>query len=143
MSLFDTDLVTSELHVPLREQFAAELSTMIKKNRFKLLDAKRTHGVDSVLNCIHMYVCQLKMRPKYESMTITGRDPWAIPAGPTGVERTYCTYINGNIFIVIRTGAEYAGRRRNRDEYGSITIVLDENLRETTYRTSAWNSNVW
>lgn len=140
MSLFSTDIVTSEIHVPLRVQFATELSEMIKKNRFRLLDAWKTHGVDSVLNCIHMYVCQLKMRPKYESMTVTGRDPWVISTWPTGVERTYCTYIKGNIFIVIRTGDMYAGKPRNINEYGNITIVLDKNLRETTFRLTEYKS---
>ena len=140
MSLFSTDIVTSEIHVPLRVQFATELSEMIKKNRFRMLDAWKTHGIDSVLNCIHMYVCQLKMRPKYESMTVTGRDPWMISAWPTGVERTYCTYIKGNIFIVIHTGAAYAGRPRNIDEYGNITIVLDKNLRETTFRLTEYHA---
>ncbi len=142
MSLFSTDIVTSEIHVPLRVQFATELSEMIKKNRFRLLDAWKTHGVDSVLNCIHMYVCQLKARPKYESMTITGKDPWMwmISTRPTGVERTYCTYIKGNIYIVIRTGDAYAGRARNINEYGNITIVLDKNLRETTFRLTEYNA---
>ncbi len=140
MGIFDTDLVTSEIHVPLRVRFACELSGMIKKNRFKLLDAWKTHGIDSVLNCIHMYVCQLKMRPKYESMSITGRDPWTFGAFALmmGVERTYCTYIKGNIYIVIRTGHEYAGRPKNPDEYGNITIVLDKNLRETTFRITEY-----
>jgi len=140
MSIFDTDLVTSEIKVPLKNQFAYELSAMIKKNRFKLLDAKRTHGIDSVLNCIHMYVCQLKMRSKYEPMTITGRDPWVLFDPMMGVDRTYCSYIKGNIYIVIRTGAAYAGRPRNPDEYGNITIVLDKNLRETTFRITEYNA---
>lgn len=139
MSLFSTDIVTSEIHVPLRVQFATELSEMIKKNRFRLLDARKTHGIDSVMNCIHMYVCQLKMRPKYESMSVTGRDPWTFDP-MMGVERTYCTYIKGNIFIVIRTGAAYAGRPRNINEYGNITIVLDKNLRETTFRLTEYNA---
>lgn len=133
MSIFDTDLVTSELHVPLREQFAAELSAMIKKNRFKLLDARRTHGLDSVLNCLEMYVGQLKLRPKYESMSITGRAD-GIYRYRTGCARTYCTYIKGNIYISIYTGDAWAGRPCNKDEYGHITIVLDDSLRETTYR---------
>ena len=142
MSLFSTDIVTSEIRVPLRVQFATELSEMIKKNRFKLLDAQKTHGIDSVLNCIHMYVCQLKMRPRYESMTVTGRDSWDLwQLDPMmGVEKTYCTYIKGNIFIVIHTGAAFAGRPRNVDEYGNITIVLDKNLRETTFRLTEYNT---
>ena len=139
MSIFSADIVTSEIHVPLRVQFATELSEMIKKNRFRLLDALKTHGIDSVLNCIHMYVCQLKMRPKYESMTVTGKDPWLLDPS-VGVEKTYCTYIKGNIFIVIHTGAAYGGRPRNVDEYGNITIVLDKNLRETTFRLTEYNT---
>lgn len=141
MSIFDKDIVTSEIRVPLRVQFAYELSGMIKKNRFRLLDAWKTHGIDSVLNCIHMYVCQLKMRPKYESMTVTGRDPWTFDH-MMGVERTYCTYIKGNIFIVIRTGAAYAGKPRNINEYGDITIVLNKNLKETTFRLTEFDSKI-
>lgn len=142
MSIFDKDIVTSEIHVPLRVQFAYELSDMIKKNRFKMLAAWKTHGIDSVLNCIHMYVCRLKMRPKYISMTVTGRDPWGFDP-MMGVDRTYCTYIKGNIYIVIHTGAAYAGRPRNNDEYGNITIVLDKNLRETTFRLTEFDPKIW
>ena len=136
MSIFSTNLVESDLKVPLREQFAAELSTMIKKNHDLLVDAMRTHGLDSVLNCIEMYVTQLKFRPKYELMSITGRDPWI---DKLYTERTYCTYIKGNIYIVIRTGHAWAGTLRNEDEFGNITIVLDKNLQETTYRTTKFD----
>lgn len=144
MSLFDKDLIKSDVCVPLRYQFAVELSAMIKKNHNKLLDAQKTHGVDSVMNCIHMYIGLLKNRTKYESMSVTGRDPWAqgypatyLESGPT---RTYCTYIKGDIYIVIHTGHRGPGVPMNAIEYGNITIILDKDLNEIKFRVTGLNS---
>lgn len=138
MSLFDKDLIKSDVYVPLRYQFAVELSTMIKKNYNKLRDAQRTHGVDSVMNCIHMYIDLLKRRTKYESMSVTGRPPWVY--SELGVARTYCTYIKGDIYIVIHTGHSGPGVPMNAIEYGNITIILDKDLNEIGFRVTGLNS---
>lgn len=138
MSLFDKDLIKSDVCVPLRYQFAMELSAMIKKNHNKLLNAQKTHGIDSVMNCIHMYIGLLKRRTKYESMSVTGRYPWTY--SELGVARTYCTYIKGDIYIVIHTGRGGPGVPWNEVELGDITIILDKDLNEIRFRVSGLNS---
>lgn len=138
MSLFDKDLIKSDVYVPLRYQFAVELSTMIKKNHNKLLDAQKTHGIDSVMNCIHMYIGLLRRRNKYESMSVTGRCSWTY--SELEVARTYCTYIKGDIYIVIHTGQGGPGVSWNEIECGDITIILDKDLNEIRFRVTDLNS---
>ena len=126
MSIFDTDLVTSELHVPLRDRFAIELSSRIKSYHRDLIEAKRTHGVSGVMSAIDMMVLSLTQKQQYASMTFSSnRDIYM------NYPHRFVTEIKGNFYIVIEVRQPGA---KDRENFGTIFITLDKYLRETKFK---------
>jgi len=137
MGLFGSDLIESDPVITLTERFGLDLQHMIQKNRKLLLDAKRTHGITAVMNCIEIYVNTLSRQEKYNHMSISGRDIW-------NGDYRYVTLIKGCIWVVLRTRpfnpitfseVFISSTNMDLDEIGrgSITIILNEDLTEWKY----------
>lgn len=137
MSIFSDDIITSDPHVTLTEQFGLDLRQKVNSNRKLLRDAIRTHGPTSVMNCLEMYVISLLHCPKYEDLYVAGRSAWE---KSDTYNYLYVTYIKDSFWVVLTTKPKWMDLNINltlsRNEEigrGLITLVLEKDLSEWKY----------
>ena len=139
MGLFGSDLIESDPVITLTERFGLDLQHKIQENRKLLLDAKRTHGITAVMNCIELYVNTLSRQEKYHYIAINGRDLW-------NGDYRYVTLIKGCLWIVLQTRPfmslimEDSFDRPCIEDIGRgcISIILNEDLTEWKYNVKMY-----
>jgi hypothetical protein len=146
MSLFDSDIIEKEVHVPLIDQFCFSVIDKLQAHRKDILATRKTHGPANVCNLIFMYIVSIKNSTKYNNiLCVEGQmyDP-KDRRFDYKTEYPWVEWKDGYYFITIPTD-DYSGFGDENywENYGNIHIVLNQYGKVLEYNIEKLKHEWW
>ena len=141
MSLFDTDIVTKDICVPIKTRLLIDVETMVQQHHRDLIATQRTRGHEGVVWLLYMYMNSIRHRPEYSHIATNiphsqDWDPYSyLYDDPPLSERMGCvTWIKGDYYIVINILSDPLMDSDRRDN-GQVIVILDQYMRVKKSKT--------
>ncbi len=138
MSLFDTDIVTKDICVPIKTRLLIDVETMVQQHHRDLISTQRTRGHEGVVWLLYMYMNSIRHRPEYSRIATNiphRHEDWNEYFDLPLSERVGCvTWIKGDYYIVINIVSDPLMDSDRRDN-GQIIVILDQYMRVKKTKT--------